>query len=405
MPGGSISGWEPWRKLLSHWGNRYCRLVTRLPIRDCTSGFACIRATLLRQIDFSDFDTSGYAFLMYLKYKAWQQGAKMSEVPICFKNRITGESKISVNIIREGLLLPWKLIRKPKRVATISPVCPLCQSQQTHFWLRKNNTDVYRCRACRLIFVSPLPENIDRLYSKDYFCGAHNGFGYINYDEDKEVDTQSFNRYLVEIESARGEKKGRLLDVGAATGAFLSIAANAGWQVEGVEISNYAASAARQKGLNVHAGELENAPLAVSSFDAITMWDVFEHVRSPRATLDKVCHLLKPNGLLVINTPDAGSLHAHLRGNKWPLIIPPEHTYLFNRNNIARLLAEQGFAVVKFTTIGKRFTPAYIFQILYTNRHFKLWRVLSNFIKKTPLNNLAIPINLRDNMFVLARKR
>ncbi|MEK7623352.1 MAG: polyprenol monophosphomannose synthase [Patescibacteria group bacterium] len=115
VKGGRIVGWELWRKLLSFCGNRYCRTVTRLPIRDCSSGFICMRKNILRQIDFSDFDTSGYAFLMYLKYKLWQLEARIKEVPICFTNRIQGESKLSMNIIHEGILLPWKLIGKKKR--------------------------------------------------------------------------------------------------------------------------------------------------------------------------------------------------------------------------------------------------------------------------------------------------
>lgn len=112
VPGGSVVGWEFYRKMLSYLGNHYVRLVTHIPTHDCTSGFACINADILRKMDFTDFDTSGYAFLMYLKYKAWKNGANMYEVPICFKNRITGESKITMNIIQEGLLLPWRLIKK-----------------------------------------------------------------------------------------------------------------------------------------------------------------------------------------------------------------------------------------------------------------------------------------------------
>jgi len=109
IPGGAIIGWEFYRKLLSFLGNVYCHAVTRMPINDCTSGFQCVRATLLRKIDFSKCESSGYAFQMFLKHQALAQGGRVVEIPIVFKNREEGESKLSLRIIHEGLLLPWRL--------------------------------------------------------------------------------------------------------------------------------------------------------------------------------------------------------------------------------------------------------------------------------------------------------
>ncbi|MBF8280704.1 MAG: glycosyl transferase, group 2 family protein [Candidatus Magasanikbacteria bacterium] len=112
IPSGAVHGWELWRKLLSHLGNIYCRLITKMPIKDCTSGFQCVAAPLLRKIDFSKCELSGYAFQMFLKFALLKLGARVAEVPIVFKNREEGESKISLAIINEGLLLPWRLVRK-----------------------------------------------------------------------------------------------------------------------------------------------------------------------------------------------------------------------------------------------------------------------------------------------------
>lgn len=112
--GGRTEGWELWRRLLSRYANLYCRTITRLPIRDCTSGFKVINADFLKKIDLSRIDLSGYAFLMELKYALWQAGARFKEVPIIFRNRVGGESKISNHIIREGVLAPWKMIMRKK---------------------------------------------------------------------------------------------------------------------------------------------------------------------------------------------------------------------------------------------------------------------------------------------------
>jgi dolichol-phosphate mannosyltransferase len=106
---GSTVGWELWRRALSFFGNLYCRTITRLPIYDCTSGFNVISAELLRKIDFSQIDMSGYAFIMEIKYNLFKIGATFFEVPITFVNRVEGESKMSNRIIREGIFAPWKI--------------------------------------------------------------------------------------------------------------------------------------------------------------------------------------------------------------------------------------------------------------------------------------------------------
>ncbi len=106
---GKIVGWELWRRGLSFFGNLYCRLVTGLPIRDCTGGFNLIKTEVLKKIDFTTMDSSGYAFIMELKYMLYKKGARVKELPITFRERVNGVSKISHQIIREGLLAPWKM--------------------------------------------------------------------------------------------------------------------------------------------------------------------------------------------------------------------------------------------------------------------------------------------------------
>jgi dolichol-phosphate mannosyltransferase len=112
VDGGKTVGWELWRRILSSFGNLYCRSITGLPIRDCTGGFNVISAKLLRKIDFAKLDMSGYAFIMQLKYLLHKNGATFYEVPIIFKNRRSGETKISGHIISEGLLAPVKMLWK-----------------------------------------------------------------------------------------------------------------------------------------------------------------------------------------------------------------------------------------------------------------------------------------------------
>ncbi len=109
---GRIEGWEWWRRALSKGGNFYFRLISRLPARDCTSGFMAMPAALLRKIDFAKTDSCGYAFLMELKYLLWRAGGNLRETPIAFCERKAGESKISSRIIFEGIAAPWKLLAR-----------------------------------------------------------------------------------------------------------------------------------------------------------------------------------------------------------------------------------------------------------------------------------------------------
>ncbi|MEK7072369.1 MAG: polyprenol monophosphomannose synthase [Patescibacteria group bacterium] len=109
--GGTV-GWEAWRRFLSKFGNLYSRLITKMPIFDCTGGFNLIKTDFLRKIDLSRMDMSGYAFQIELKYLLWKAGAQFKEIPIIFKNRLNGESKISNHIIKEGILAPWKIKKK-----------------------------------------------------------------------------------------------------------------------------------------------------------------------------------------------------------------------------------------------------------------------------------------------------
>jgi SAM-dependent methyltransferase len=226
----------------------------------------------------------------------------------------------------------------------------------------------------------------------------------VEYDRDKQAMIPSFNRYLDLIEKAYG-KKGKLLDVGAATGFFLDIARSRGWETAGVEPSDHAAGLGRLKGLDVRTGTLDEFQAADHEFDVITMWDVLEHVPEPRQTLRQVHHLLKPGGIIAINTPDADSLWARMMGMRWHLIVPPEHLHLFGARSLKRILSEMQFDCLKTAKIGKTFTVQYVLQTLSHWQGLGIWRTLSSHFMSNPLGRIGVPINLRDNVFLLGRSR
>lgn len=113
VPRGGVENWELWRKALSYFGNMYARVFIGIRVRDLTAGFMRIKRPLLGRIDFDTLGAAGYAFLMQLKTDAVRhQKACVAEFPIIFKERRGGESKISNQIIAEGLKTPLKIFWK-----------------------------------------------------------------------------------------------------------------------------------------------------------------------------------------------------------------------------------------------------------------------------------------------------
>jgi dolichol-phosphate mannosyltransferase len=109
IEGGIILNWPLHRLILSRGANFYVRMVTRLPIFDSTGGFNCYRKEILEKTDLDRIISDGYAFQIEIKYRLWENGFSIKEVPITFIDRARGTSKISKRIIFQALFLVWKL--------------------------------------------------------------------------------------------------------------------------------------------------------------------------------------------------------------------------------------------------------------------------------------------------------
>ena len=170
------------------------------------------------------------------------------------------------------------------------------------------------------------------------------------------------------VHKAAGGRPGRLLDVGCATGVFLDGMRKLGWQVQGVEPSAYAASYGRRRfGLDVFEGLLEDAPLPPASFDAITMWDVLEHVHEPQPVLAELARLLRPGGVLVLSLPNPDSLEARLLDQYWLGWDLPRHLNLFRPAQLRASMARHNMPVERI----RSFTAGHAVMVMSLERRLR----------------------------------
>ena len=106
VPGGGVTDWGLVRKLISRGGSLYAQILLGVPVRDLTGGFKCFRRPVLERLDLSAVDADGYGFQIEMTYRAVNAGFSVEEVPILFRDRRVGSSKMSAKIAVEAF---WKV--------------------------------------------------------------------------------------------------------------------------------------------------------------------------------------------------------------------------------------------------------------------------------------------------------
>ena len=207
-----------------------------------------------------------------------------------------------------------------------------------------------RCRDCGMLFLSvqPVGETLSRMYSAEYFeqdfrCGRSDASS-----TDEAAFRTENDGLLDRLEAFRG--RGRLLEVGCASGLLLKRARERGWTVTGVELSPEAAAHARSLSLDVHLGTLHDARLSTGAYDVVFMGDVLEHVPDCRDTLTEVARVLVPGGHAVVRGPITTNSLARrlglalygLLGRDIVLHEPPYHLWEFRPGSLAGLAERCG---------------------------------------------------------------
>lgn len=231
--------------------------------------------------------------------------------------------------------------------------CPLCDTTKaTELYRERGNLGIVRCDSCDLIYVSPRAKGSSENYHGDpavYFEEARLIFS------GKKAHHRDRN-YEWEIDEIKKLKpSGRLLDIGTNMGFFLRKCVSAGFQGEGVEPSPALAKIARENfGLKITNSYFEAAGFAPSSFDVITMIDVFEHVSNPRELLGAARQVLADDGLLTIKVPNgnynylkqklATKMKKEAQHDIWDSY---EHVVHYTPETMAKMAQKAGFKVEK----------------------------------------------------------
>jgi SAM-dependent methyltransferase len=272
----------------------------------------------------------------------------------------------------------------------------------------KDGFEILRCRNCGLLFRADLPttEELPRLYEADYFRSEERsagGQGYADYVAEEELHRLNARRRLSLLEGS--VHPGRLLDVGCAAGFFLDEARHKGWNVTGVELSPEMASWASDKvGIDdVIRGPFSGQEWPEAAFDCVTMWDYIEHTLDPVSELRLVHRILRPGGVLALSTGDAGSFVARASSRRWHLLTPRHHNYFFTRRSLSLALERAGFTVLAVRYLAARYSVRYLVHKLRTFSDLRPLRRLERGLGESRLGAVAVPVNLRDIVTVVAR--
>jgi 2-polyprenyl-3-methyl-5-hydroxy-6-metoxy-1,4-benzoquinol methylase len=230
--------------------------------------------------------------------------------------------------------------------------CPLCNSQQNIFVMKKDGFSLVACELCTFVFVNP------RLSSEAYIS-TYNSPNYGHIINNLALESHDYRKTRFGIErieaierfhSSSLEKS--LLDIGSASGFFLEAASDRGWNAMGLELTESAVTFSRSRGNVVHQLTLEAASFGSGEFSVVTMFDVLEHLPDPLVSLKSIYDILRPSGLVYIYVPNWNSAARLLTGENSHFIWPTHHLSYFTPLTLSAALESSGFVIESIETHG-----------------------------------------------------
>lgn len=197
-----------------------------------------------------------------------------------------------------------------------------------------------KCECCSLVFAPQfvgLAEMVE--FYEDYYGNEDLVFSPLN--------EKRIRAILARMEAKVGV--GRVLDVGCGAGHLLQAARSRGWDVRGIEISASALQHLKSVGIPAFRGDLLDAHFPADTFDLICLSEVIEHVLTPREWFAELGRILKPNGFLLLTTPNRTSLTRFLLGGDWR-VFRRDHVNYFTQSFLRRALEREGLRIARIGT-------------------------------------------------------
>ena len=243
-----------------------------------------------------------------------------------------------------------KFGRIPAELLTPRP-CPTCGATEARPELEKDHMQLVRCAQCDLIYVSP---TFDEQHYKSVYASAE--YQEIVRDlgiNSHEYRVQRFGTERVGMMARHlSSSSPRYLDVGCSTGFVVEAARDRGWDALGIDLNPSAVEFGLTRGLNLRAVALEEAGFPAGSFDAVSLFDVLEHLLDPVRTLRVCARLLKPGGIVFLYVPNYDSASRLLMGKEAHFIWPTHHLNYYTPVTIADLVRREGFETEYVATEG-----------------------------------------------------
>lgn len=233
-------------------------------------------------------------------------------------------------------------------------LCPVCRAADLRL-INKRIAEISSepspyllmvCQRCRVYSLFPRPTTVGEvmgLYPDDYEPHRVRGGRW------GEWQIRRLNRLRVSLLRRAVPAGGKLMDVGAGIGGFLEeMRLYPAWVAEGIDINRHAVSYSQSLGLPVRLADISTTDFGTSRYDAITMWEVIEHVSDPLGVMATIRRALKPEGPLFMSTPNADGLSQRIWGRYWQGWEFPRHLQVFSRTSLTTFLNTNGFSVRRF---------------------------------------------------------
>ena len=224
--------------------------------------------------------------------------------------------------------------------------CALCNKDNADTLLTKQGFSIVKCANCGFVYVNPRVENkqLASIYQHSYF--KNKDYGYVGYEQEKRLRIKNFERWLKDAD--KYISKASLLyslDVGCAAGYCLDVMNSNGWNTKGLELDEEMCADLQQNGYDVSRCSIEEFETE-RKFSVITLFDVIEHIPNIDAAFSKLNSLLAEDGVIIMVTPNYGSLQRKLLGKNWFQYKPIEHIQYFDKHSLKAFAGRNGLQVV-----------------------------------------------------------